>query len=364
MRGHRARRLRAQPAEPAGGRRLEERYPAFDGLNLCFETREGILKHCSRRHARALAAARARRRRPALPRRHPAQPGGAAVQPGRRDRLQRARHRRRRALGPADARAARRRANCSRAAATRRWPSFPASAGARLLFDDAPPHAVGAGARPDRRDPRRARRSGAGERRCGARGCRRWCASATRCSAQRRAAQALPAARTCTATRRSSRRPTARGRWCASSSRSTVGAPATLPPARGRTPRPHRAIADYIAGMTDRFALREHERLTGQTLFPDDDELPAADGRRRAMRHRIACMARLARLAVAGQAPPDRSAATTARRCSSTTRPRDPPDCCARPPRRTGVAIHAYALTDNEVHLLATPDDEPAAWAA
>jgi dGTPase len=27
-------------------------------------------------------------------------------------------------------------------------------------------------------------------------------------------------------------------------------------------PAPH-AIADYIAGMTDRFALREHERLTG-----------------------------------------------------------------------------------------------------
>jgi dGTPase len=24
---------------------LEERYPDFDGLNLCFETREGILKH-------------------------------------------------------------------------------------------------------------------------------------------------------------------------------------------------------------------------------------------------------------------------------------------------------------------------------
>ena len=29
----------------------------------------------------------------------------------------------------------------------------------------------------------------------------------------------------------------------------------------------HRAVADYIAGMTDRFALREHERLTGQRLF-------------------------------------------------------------------------------------------------
>ncbi|MFM9914468.1 MAG: deoxyguanosinetriphosphate triphosphohydrolase [Rhizobacter sp.] len=28
-----------------------------------------------------------------------------------------------------------------------------------------------------------------------------------------------------------------------------------------------REVADYIAGMTDRFALREHERLTGQRLF-------------------------------------------------------------------------------------------------
>ena len=36
---------------------LEERYPAFDGLNLCFETRAGILKHCSRSNAEALVAA-------------------------------------------------------------------------------------------------------------------------------------------------------------------------------------------------------------------------------------------------------------------------------------------------------------------
>ena len=28
-----------------------------------------------------------------------------------------------------------------------------------------------------------------------------------------------------------------------------------------------RAIADYIAGMTDRYAQREHERLTGQRLW-------------------------------------------------------------------------------------------------
>ena len=33
---------------------LEVRYPTFDGLNLSFETREGILKHCSRRHAEKL----------------------------------------------------------------------------------------------------------------------------------------------------------------------------------------------------------------------------------------------------------------------------------------------------------------------
>lgn len=33
---------------------LEERYPAFNGLNLCFETREGILKHCSLANARKL----------------------------------------------------------------------------------------------------------------------------------------------------------------------------------------------------------------------------------------------------------------------------------------------------------------------
>ncbi|MFA5488004.1 MAG: deoxyguanosinetriphosphate triphosphohydrolase [Candidimonas sp.] len=33
---------------------LEERYAAFNGLNLCFETREGILKHCSAHHARQL----------------------------------------------------------------------------------------------------------------------------------------------------------------------------------------------------------------------------------------------------------------------------------------------------------------------
>jgi dGTPase len=48
---------------------LEERYAAFDGLNLCFETREGILKHCSPEHAAQLGEVGERflnNRRPSL----------------------------------------------------------------------------------------------------------------------------------------------------------------------------------------------------------------------------------------------------------------------------------------------------------
>src|SRR5512133_2062128 len=36
---------------------LEERYPRYNGLNLTFETREGILKHCSRANAHRIEAA-------------------------------------------------------------------------------------------------------------------------------------------------------------------------------------------------------------------------------------------------------------------------------------------------------------------
>jgi dGTPase len=48
---------------------LEQRYAAFDGLNLTFETREGVLKHCSLKNARALgevAERFVRKRRPSL----------------------------------------------------------------------------------------------------------------------------------------------------------------------------------------------------------------------------------------------------------------------------------------------------------
>ncbi len=46
-----------------------------------------------------------------------------------------------------------------------------------------------------------------------------------------------------------------------------LAAPTELPPEFADKHDRPRAVADYIAGMTDRFALREHERLTGQRLF-------------------------------------------------------------------------------------------------
>lgn len=48
---------------------LEQRYGGFDGLNLTYETREGILKHCSRKNALLLGDVAERfiqRRRPSL----------------------------------------------------------------------------------------------------------------------------------------------------------------------------------------------------------------------------------------------------------------------------------------------------------
>ena len=43
--------------------------------------------------------------------------------------------------------------------------------------------------------------------------------------------------------------------------------PAQMPPDFAARPNVPRAVADYIAGMTDRFAAREHERLTGRRLL-------------------------------------------------------------------------------------------------
>ena len=46
-----------------------------------------------------------------------------------------------------------------------------------------------------------------------------------------------------------------------------VAKPAEMPPDFAAATDVHRTVADYIAGMTDRFALREHERLTGRKLL-------------------------------------------------------------------------------------------------
>ncbi|MFZ2297872.1 MAG: deoxyguanosinetriphosphate triphosphohydrolase, partial [Aquabacterium sp.] len=46
-----------------------------------------------------------------------------------------------------------------------------------------------------------------------------------------------------------------------------VAQPSAMPADFARREDLHRAVADYIAGMTDRFAVREHERLTGRRVF-------------------------------------------------------------------------------------------------
>ena len=43
-----------------------------------------------------------------------------------------------------------------------------------------------------------------------------------------------------------------------------VDGDAALPDSFAARPGRHRAVADYIAGMTDRFAMREHERISGE----------------------------------------------------------------------------------------------------
>ena len=70
---------------------LEERYPRFRGLNLTYETREGILKHgCHWEHPLPVPEPTPQR-----------EPRGAGRRPRRRDRLHQPRPRRRPALGPA-----------------------------------------------------------------------------------------------------------------------------------------------------------------------------------------------------------------------------------------------------------------------
>lgn len=56
-----------------------------------------------------------------------------------------------------------------------------------------------------------------------------------------------------------------------------LGAPREMPADFADRDDHHRAVADYVAGMTDRFATREHRRLTGREAFAVLDATVAHD---------------------------------------------------------------------------------------
>ena len=245
---------------------LEQRYPQFDGLNLSFETREGILKHCSRANAERIEAAEpggvARR----FLRPHPAEPRSAAVQPGRRDRLQRARHRRRRALGPDRASSSLSEVDLFDRYRREALAEHPQLQGRRVLYETIRRMLSAQVYDVIDATPRRAR---ARPRRPTPTPCARAPPLVLFSDADARAvdrAQALPVRAICTGIRSvdaDHRR--GRSRWCANCSRPTSASRSEMPAAyRAARSDRQRAVADYIAGMTDRFAMREHERLTGR----------------------------------------------------------------------------------------------------
>ncbi len=243
---------------------LEHRYPDHDGLNLTFETREGILKHCSAANARALEAA---------------EPGGVAhrfidgTQPSLEAQL----------ANLADEIAYNAhdiddgvRSGLITLEQLRAVPLFacfhaetlrehPALQGRRVLYEairrmlsaqvsaviDATRAAL-AGACPAAADA--ARRAG----------------PLVRFSADMRA-QSIALKRFLFANlyrhpqvthTTDQAREVVRGLFAAYLAR-----PAELRAEFAQRSDHQRAVADYIAGMTDRFALREHERLTGRRLL-------------------------------------------------------------------------------------------------
>ncbi|HRI17540.1 MAG TPA: deoxyguanosinetriphosphate triphosphohydrolase, partial [Burkholderiaceae bacterium] len=245
---------------------LEDRYPAHAGLNLCFETREGILKHCSRRIARALE------------RREPGGVGHRFIERGQpsleaqvcnlADEIAYNAHDiddgvRSGLLKLEQLDAVPLFAGC-RDDALR---DFPGLEGRRLLFEClrrmlslqvydliAATRAALAAARP--RD--------ADEVRMHSEPLIRFSATM-----QQQGAQLKRFLR-----RNLYRHPqvvetTGRAREVVADLYAVyTREPSLLPAGAAAEARPHRAIADYIAGMTDRFALREHQRLTGRNLFP------------------------------------------------------------------------------------------------
>ncbi len=254
---------------------LEQRYPDFDGLNLSFESREGILKHCSRRDALRLDAG---------------EPGGVArrfldgsqpsleaqvvdladavaynahdIDDGVRSGLL--------ALDQLDDLTLVRR---HRDEALAQHPGLADMPGRRLLFEtirrmlsaqvhDAIDHSAGrlAEARPDSADAARTMPGLIGF------------------SPNMRADSAAMRQRLFSALYRHPRvtRTTDVARdVVAELFDAYLAAPHEMPAEHARLPDQRRAVADYVAGMTDRFASREHQRLFGRAVF---DALDAAAG--------------------------------------------------------------------------------------
>ena len=244
---------------------LEERYPRFDGLNLTFETREGILKHCSRSNALRLEAA---------------EPGGVArrfldrSQPSLEAQL----------CNLADEIAynahdiddgvrsglltLEQLADVELFEQFRRETlrEFPQLQGRRVLYESI--RRMLSAQVYDVIDATRAALSAASPA----------SADDVRTAPQLVAFGKAMAARSIALKRFLLRNLYRHPRVMAQTSlaRQVVGelfaaylhAPTQMPPDFACRPDSARAVADYIAGMTDRFAAREHERLTGRQLLP------------------------------------------------------------------------------------------------
>ena len=248
---------------------LELRYPLFNGLNLSFETREGVLKHCSQANARRLEALEPQ----GVGHRFLArlQPGLEAQLCNLADEIAYNAHdiddgvrsgllsmEQLEAVGMFD----RHRRECVR--------DHPMLAGRRLLFESirrmlsAQIHDVIASTRAQlvHHDPRSADEV----RRQPPLVCFSPAMAADSAQLKHFLSQHLYRHPQVSAT-------TQRASEVVSGLfERYVSEPALLP--ESSVPRPEdvsaptsRAVADFIAGMTDRFALREHERLTGERLF-------------------------------------------------------------------------------------------------
>ena len=247
---------------------LEDRYPAHEGLNLSFETREGILKHCSLRNARAIE----RREPGGVGRRfiERSQPSLEAQLCNIADAIAYGTHDiddgiRSGLLSMAQLRGVELFDDC-REQALADFPQLAAPpAERRLLFETlrrmlasqvrdltATTRKALADARPANVDAVRALPP----------------LVAFSADMQRRCAQLGRFLR-----RNLYRHPqvvetTDRARQVLTDLYAIYSAePGALPAGAAAGRKPRREIADYIAGMTDRFALREHQRLTGRTLF-------------------------------------------------------------------------------------------------